>query len=309
MVSDEKIEDRAADNGGAIQSYVAVFRPDYWFKNIFTIMGMVGAFVYSGIDFGPRYLPRLVLAFLLSCFITSVGYVINEILDASSDAEHPTKKNRPIPSGRVNVDVLLLLDAILLLATMIISVLVFRPAFSILLMVYLFSAAMYNMRPIRMKDKPFLDIINESASPPIRFLIGWCALDGRLVAPPLIAILLLWALGAYIMTGKRLAELRRLNDDAARYRESFRYYTEGALRRMFVSSAALAGFFFLLLAFMQKPYLLYSAPLVLICLAWFYRLTLQDDSIVQQPELIVRRQLLFVIACLVTFGLMLWLII
>jgi 4-hydroxybenzoate polyprenyltransferase len=176
-------------------------------------------------------------------------------------------------------------------------------------MVYLFSAAMYNMRPIRMKDKPFLDIINESASPPIRFLIGWCAFKGHLVAPPFLAILLLWALGAYIMTGKRLAELRRLNDDAARYRESFRYYTETTLRRMFVASAALAGIFFVLLAILREPYVLYSAPMVLICLIWFYKLTLQHDSIVQQPEMIVRRQLPFVIMCLLTFGLILMLII
>ena len=138
MVSDEKIDGLEADERGSVRSYAAVFRPDYWFKNIFTIMGMVGVGVYSGAAFQPRLLPRFALAFLLSCFITSVGYVINEILDASSDAEHPVKKNRPIPSGRVNVDVLLLLDAILLLATMITSVLCFRPAFSILLMVYLF---------------------------------------------------------------------------------------------------------------------------------------------------------------------------
>lgn len=307
MVSDEKINGPEADGRGTVRSYAAVFRPDYWFKNIFTIMGMVGVGVYSGIAFQPRLLPRLFLAFLLSCFITSVGYVINEILDAASDAEHPVKKNRPIPSGRVNVDVLLLLDAILLLATMILSVLFFRPAFSILLMVYLFSAAMYNMRPIRMKDKAYLDIFNESASPPIRFLIGWCAFDGQIAAPPLVAILLLWALGAYIMTGKRLAELRRLGDDAARYRESFRFYTEAALRRIFSLSAGLACVFFIILGATHETAVLYSAPMVVLSLAWFYRLTLEEDSIVQQPELIVRQRLPFVIACLATFALILYL--
>ena len=309
MVSDEKVEAVVENKGGVVRAYAAVFRPDYWFKNIFTIMGMVGVVVYSGIDFQPRYIPRLFLAFLLSCFITSVGYVINEILDASSDAEHPVKKDRPIPSGRVNVDTLLLLDAILLLATMTISVLCFRPAFSILLMVYLYFAVMYNMRPIRMKDKPYLDIVNESASPPIRFMIGWLAFDGQIATPPLMAILLLWALGAYIMTGKRLAEMRRLGEDAARYRESFRFYTEGTLRGMFVFSAALACFFFVILAFTRDSGVLYSAPMVVLCLAWFYRLTLEQDSIVQQPELIVRRRLPFVIACLATFALMLFLMI
>lgn len=307
MVSDEKVEVATENNRGTVENYVAVFRPDYWFKNIFTLMGMVGVAVLSGIDFQTRDIPRLALAFLLSCFITSVGYVINEILDASFDALHPVKKNRPIPSGRVNVDVLLLLDTLLLLATMIVSVLFFRPAFSILLMVYLFSAAMYNMRPIRMKDKAYLDIINEAASPPIRFLIGWCAFDGPIKSPPITAIIMLWALGAYIMTGKRLAELRRLNEDAAKYRESFRHYTEATLRRMFVFSAAMAAVLFIIMAVTGMPRALYSAPLVVVCLVWFYRLTLQDDSVVQQPEMIVRHRIPFVVTCLLTFGVILYL--
>jgi 4-hydroxybenzoate polyprenyltransferase len=307
MVSDKKVEAAVENKGGSIRAYADVFRPDYWFKNIFTIMGMVGVVAYSGVDFQPSQIPRLFLAFLLSCFITSVGYVINEILDAASDAEHPVKKNRPIPSGRVSVDTLLLLDAILLLATMVISVLCFRPAFTILLMVYLFSAVIYNMRPIRTKDKPYLDIVNESVSPPIRFLIGWLAFDVQVAAPPLMAILMLWALGAYIMTGKRLAEMRRLGDDAARYRESFRFYTEGALHRMFVFSAALSCVFFIILALTRDSGVLYSAPMVALCLAWFYRLTLEKDSIVQQPELIVKQRLPFIIACLATFALMLFL--
>ena len=39
------------------------------------------------------------------CLIASSYYVINEILDAPSDKHHPEKKHRPIPSGRVKIQI------------------------------------------------------------------------------------------------------------------------------------------------------------------------------------------------------------
>ncbi len=72
-------------------------------------------------------------------------------------------------------------------------------------------------------------------------------------------------------------------------------------------SAGLACVFFMILGATHETAVLYSAPMVVLCLAWFCMLTLEEDSIVQQPELIVRRQLPFVIACLVTFALILYL--
>src|SRR5204863_7212676 len=35
------------------------------------------------------------------CLISSFGYVLNDLHDAESDRQHPTKRLRPIPSGRL----------------------------------------------------------------------------------------------------------------------------------------------------------------------------------------------------------------
>lgn len=313
MVFESKIDTVSEEKREVVRGYIAAFRPDYWFKNVFTLMGMVGAVVFFGLELHAHLVPRLALALLLSCFTSSVAYVINEVLDASFDALHPVKKNRPIPSGKVDVEILLLLNTGLLLLTMSASVLFFRPAFSILLMIYLVSAALYNMPPIRLKDRPFLDILNESSSSPIRFLIGWFsfgqAIEGGVQGldfPPAIAILLLWLFGAYIMTGKRLAEARHLAENAARYRKSFGYYTVTILSRVFVFCGVLTIVFFLILCLMHKPTVLYATPLIVVCFVWFSILTSQEDSIIQQPETIVRKPL-FVCACLTTFGVILYL--
>src|SRR5258708_16297192 len=39
----------------------------------------------------------------ISCLLASSNYVLNEILDARTDREHPVKRRRPIPSGRVRI--------------------------------------------------------------------------------------------------------------------------------------------------------------------------------------------------------------
>ncbi len=53
--------------------------------------------------------------------------------------------------------------------------------------------------------------------------------------------------------------------------------------------------------------MLYSTPLVIICFVWFSRLSAQTNSVVQQLETIVSKRL-FVCACLITFGVIVYLI-
>jgi 4-hydroxybenzoate polyprenyltransferase len=41
------------------------------------------------------------LAFACFCLWSSAVYCVNDVVDAKADASHPTKRNRPIPSGRI----------------------------------------------------------------------------------------------------------------------------------------------------------------------------------------------------------------
>ena len=44
---------------------------------------------------------RAVFGFVAFCLISSFGYVLNDLHDAEADREHPLKRLRPIPSGRL----------------------------------------------------------------------------------------------------------------------------------------------------------------------------------------------------------------
>lgn len=73
-------------------------RPRQWTKN---------AFVFAALVFDqkltvPRYFLAALAAFVIFCVLSSAVYVINDLADVEKDRQHPTKKNRPIASGRLS---------------------------------------------------------------------------------------------------------------------------------------------------------------------------------------------------------------
>src|SRR5688572_24665516 len=90
---------------GGIRAYVSIARPDHWFKNVFMLCGVLLAyFCYPGV-LGWHNIASIVWAVVSTCLLASSNYVLNEILDAPTDLNHPQKRLRPIPSGRVHVGI------------------------------------------------------------------------------------------------------------------------------------------------------------------------------------------------------------
>jgi 4-hydroxybenzoate polyprenyltransferase len=77
------------------------FRPRQWIKN---------GFVFAPLLFGRVFLVRekvelAVAAFALFCAMASAIYVLNDIMDFERDRAHPTKRTRPIASGKLPLPV------------------------------------------------------------------------------------------------------------------------------------------------------------------------------------------------------------
>ena len=93
-----------------LRSYVTLIRPYQWIKN-----GLVLAPVlFAGKITNGRLFLESVAAALMFCATASLGYVLNDWIDRKQDAQHPTKCNRPIPSGDLGFRDILLLGALLL---------------------------------------------------------------------------------------------------------------------------------------------------------------------------------------------------
>jgi len=288
-----------------IQIYLKVFRIDHWIKNVFTLIGAFGAIFINDVNHSMLLYFDVVLAFLLSCFISSVNYVVNEILDSSFDALHPTKKHRPIPSGKVSLYKLVVSALMLLIITFTVSVALFDRPFNLSLLALFAAGMIYNIRPVRAKDIPFIDVISESINNPIRLFIGWYAVRTALPLPPLDVIVFFWALGAFLMTAKRIAELKLLDKhNSTLYRPTFKYYSVKNLSAAFISYAVVSILTFVCICFRHEHVLFYSVPFYLIFIVWFLKLTYEKESIVMDPEHIYKRPLFFsyvVFCCLFTF--------
>jgi 4-hydroxybenzoate polyprenyltransferase len=276
------------------KNYLAIARPEHWIKNIFMVLGSALALILQPVNLGPFALGKFAIALVATCLIASSNYVLNEILDASRDREHPTKHLRPLASKSVSVRGAYFLWFFLGFAGLFIGWVV-NPAFFISGVALWIMGIVYNVPPLRTKEIPVLDVLSEAINNPIRLLMGWYAL-GVSDFPPSSILFAYWTFGAFGMAAKRLAEYREIGDRtiAAAYRNSFAWYTEDRLVISIVAYSS--GFMFFLAVAMTKyhPELILSAPLFMVLMAFILKLTFEPHSILQHPERLFKRPLFVV---------------
>jgi len=147
------------------------------------------------------------------------------------------------------------------------------------------AGIIYNVRPIRTKDIPFLDSISESANNPIRFLIGWYAFAPLHYFPPVALLISWWSFGNYLMVAKRLSEFRFLQERAGDYRRSHKRYTRDYLLFGLAFSAVICLAAFLYLAYVYKLQTFYLiAPFLLFFFLLILRKTLREVEVMEEPE-------------------------
>jgi len=282
----------------SLKPYIQIARPDHWFKNVFMIPGTLLVFFFHRDGGGDFSWGRLLLAFAAVCLVASSYYVLNEILDAEKDRHHPTKKNRPIPSGQVRLPLawaewLLLAAAGLGLSFMV------NLHFGITALVLWLMGAAYNIPPVRTKDLAYADVLSESLNNPLRLMLGWYA-TGYLVLPPMSVVLAYWMFGAFLMAMKRYAEYREIRnpEQAAQYRKSFGTYTEERLIESIFFYGSLFGMLSGVFMARYQVELVLATPLVALAMAYYMHLGFKPDSPVQRPEELYREKKLMVLVTL-----------
>jgi 4-hydroxybenzoate polyprenyltransferase len=268
----------------SLKGHLEICRFDHWIKNIFILPGiLVGVSIFPA-SFGPHLWLSIAIGLLASGFIASSNYVINEVLDAPFDAMHPTKRHRPTPAGRVNIKFAFIQWIILMIFGLMLGSLVSKQLVYILALLWIMGC-IYNIKPIRAKDLPYIDVLVESINNPIRLLVGW-----YIVAPPFqIPVSLLisyWMIGAYLMAIKRFAEMRDISKDisAKNYRKSFGFYTEQNLLVSIMFYAASSMLFFGAFVMRYKLELILSFPLIALIMAMYLNLAFKEDGSAQAPE-------------------------
>jgi decaprenyl-phosphate phosphoribosyltransferase len=232
--------------------------------------------------------PRFPVAVVSLCLLASANYTINEFLDAQYDRFHPVKSARSGARGLLDGRLVLLQYLLLALAGCILAWLV--NALYLLASVFLLIMGLiYNVPPVRTKDKIYLDVLSESINNPIRFLLGWFAVTGDIL-PPSSVLIAYWMGGAFLMDTKRYSEYRQIADPrrAALYRRSFGKYTEQTLLLAAFFYAISSAFFIAIFLVKYRIELVLTFPLFAILFTWYLAIGFKGDSAAQAPEKLYR---------------------
>ena len=150
-----------------MKDYIAIARPDHWFKNVMILPGYLIALMLHDVDWLATLVP-LVFGFVAVCLVASSNYVLNDWLDALFDKFHPVKRDRPTVQRSLNRGVVYTEYVVFAALGIGLGSLISLP-FTIGLIVLLCQGIIYNVRPFRNKELPYFDVLSESINNPIFF--------------------------------------------------------------------------------------------------------------------------------------------
>ncbi len=198
-----------------------LMRPHQWIKN---------AFVLTGLLFGHAWhdatlLEHGLLAFVSFCLISSTIYIINDIIDIEEDKQHPSKRNRPLPSGKLKISTAVAAAFVLSVVAMGIAWL----ASGIVLSIILGYAVMNLAYSLKLKHVVILDVFIIATGFMLRILAGTLGIG----IPPS-QWLLLCGLMVTLFLGfsKRRAEILTLSEVKSAHRKVLEHYSPVLLDKM-----------------------------------------------------------------------------
>lgn len=284
-------------NGGLLD-YLALARFDHATKHVFILPGIILAYALRDPDLENAGFS-IVAGLLSAVLIASANYVINEWLDRDFDAFHPSKSKRTAVNTSLSPPVVYLQYLFFAGIGLALAGKV-GTLFLLVSIAFLLSGIVYNVRPLRSKDKAYLDVLTESINNPIRLMLGWTMLDHETL-PPSSLLLAYWMGGAFLMGAKRLSEYREIAAGTGlqtlhRYRRSFQHYTETSLTVSCFLYGLLSAFFIAVFLVKYRIEYVLALPAFATLFALYFAISLETESVAQKPEHLFREWRLMMVS-------------
>lgn len=197
-------------------------RPHQWVKNLF----VAAPLVFSKYLLEPSLLGRVAIAVAAFCALSGAVYTFNDIKDVEADRAHPTKRNRPIAAGQLELG-----TARVLAATLAVVALALCAWLSPVTLAWAVAYVIVNLLyTLRLKHVAFVDVGLIASGFIARVAAGGAAIA---VAPSKWLLLCTGLLATYLAMGKRAHELLAASRDgreATRTRAALAGYRVGSLR-------------------------------------------------------------------------------
>ncbi len=222
-----------------IKYYFELARYNQWIKNLTTFT----APIFTGHLLETQTFLKATLAFIVMCILSSASYILNDILDYSLDKKHPLKKQRPLASGKVQINeasfLVFLLSIIGLVLSLLFSLGLFIISFVFLLLHFIYS--------LYLKKLPLYDIFSISLSFVLRALAGEVITGYHI---PIWLLLTIFFVSLFMATVKRHAELVKHGTKA---RPTLLFYPEHLLYFLSTTFATTTIISYSFYTYFEKP--------------------------------------------------------
>lgn len=223
-------------------SMVLVARPVHWVKNI----SVFAALIFSGTLFIPFYLKESAFAFIAFCLASSSAYIFNDIVDKDKDKLHPFKKNRPIASGRLPIDIALS-ESLALASLAIVFSFRLDDIFTLIIVFYLVLQVLYSLW---LKNTAVIDILVIATGFILRVYGGAFAINAHLSVWFLLCVI---SVSLFLASGKRRAELNIVEGQEIKTRKSLSGYQRELLNSYVTMFGNAAWMSWSLFSFFESP--------------------------------------------------------
>ncbi len=181
---------------------------------------IAGAFIFSA---SPSSLPikdLFIMYFSFNVFLYGGLYTLNDIADIESDRKHPQKKQRSLASKRISLFSAYVFSFFLIMLGLGVGYFYFGMVVLLLYLSFIFINLFYTLIA---KKIPYLELIINSATHPLRFVMGGFLVDAKIPSLPIAAIFLL------VFGVACLRRILEKNMPGAETRSVLKYYTNKKL--------------------------------------------------------------------------------
>ena len=197
-----------------VKAILSAMRIEQWYKNLVIFVGIVFSLNISN----GAMLIRTILAFGVFCILSSAVYLINDIHDVEMDRLHPKKRYRPIPSGKLSINLAKILSGLFLVSSLFSAYLLGR-LFFIICLLFLLQNLLYTFR---LRSIVIVDVIVIAIGFVWRAIAGTVVINVR-TSPWLIICSFLLAL--FLALNKRQIEMR-IEFQAENHRKTLGLYSK-----------------------------------------------------------------------------------
>jgi 4-hydroxybenzoate polyprenyltransferase len=283
-------------------SLLKSLRPKQWTKNSLLFAG----FLFTISEHHPASdILKVIAAFTVFCLLSGSVYLINDVLDAKHDRNHPKKRFRPIAHGDLAPGVAAV-SAVLLAALSIAGAFALSFRFGVCAAAYFVLTSAYSFS---LKHVVIVDVLALAAGFVLRAIAGALVIHVHISEWLLVCTTLL---ALFLGLAKRRHELLTMQGAASEHRKILEDYTPELLDQMIMITASCNIMAYMLYTFLSKTgtghrYMMATIPFVVYGLfRYLYLVHARNlggnpESIVVEDKPLMVDILLWMVAVVIVF--------